>query len=368
MNIKMKHIAIAAAIGCGLPAIALAQAPAQAHQIKTAGNWEFYGRAHLSFDQLDNGGLYDRMNISSNSSRLGFRGDRTFGAVKGFWQIESEVMFNKTSDAATTQDDKNRLATRDTFAGIEGRLGNVRIGKFDTPMKVAREAANLFGDQLGDMRNITRAGAKFDERPNNLVQYQSPSMGGLRLALAYAPHEGTTAVTDATTGVETKNAMTSVSLTYTGKDLTAALGYEDYEKNAAAGDRKATRVAVSYRVLPALRLVAFYQDAKAVIAGVNEGSKVTGVGAEYQLVPNEYVLRAQMFDRKADKANADSTMYTVGIENIISRELRLYANYGTVKNDSAVKVVPWAEGRTANAAGANGKTATGLSVGMIYNF
>jgi len=364
MNINMKHIAVAAILGAGCHTFALAQA----HQIKTAGNWEFYGRAHLSFDKLDNGALYDRLNLSSNSSRLGFRGDRQFGSLKGFWQIESEVMFNKTTDATATQDDKNRLATRDTFAGIEGRFGNVRIGKFDTPMKVAREAANLFGDQLGDMRNITRAGAKFDERPNNLIQYQSPAMNGFRLAVAYAPHEGSTAVTDATTGVETKNAMTSASVTYTGKDLVAALGYEDYEKNASAGDRKATRLALSYRVMPELRLVAFYQDAKALVAGVNEGSKVTGIGAEYQLVPNEYVLRAHMFDRKADKANADSTMYTIGIESIISREMRLYANYGTVENGSAAKVVPWAEGRTANAAGANGKTAKGLSVGMIYNF
>lgn len=364
MKFKMNHIAMAAAIGLGCHTFAVAQTS----QVKTAGNWEFYGRAHLSVDQLDNGAVYDRTNVSSNSSRLGFRGDKQFGSLRGFWQIESEVMFSKTSDSSATQDDKNRLATRDTFAGIEGRFGNVRFGKFDTPMKAAREAANLFGDQLGDMRNITRAGARFDERPNNLIQYQSPAMNGFRLALAYAPHEGTTAVTDAATGVETKNAMTSGSLTYTGTDLVAALAFEDYEKNASAGDRKATRLAVSYRVIPSLRLVGFYQDAKAVVSGVNEGSKVTGFGAEYQLVPNEYVLRAHMFDRKADKANADSTLYAVGVESIISRELRLYANYGTVDNDASARVVPWAEGRTANAAGANGKTARGFSVGMIYNF
>ena len=358
-----KNVALALAIST-----VTLSAQAQSNIIKTAGNWEFYGRAHLSFDKLDDGNKYDRLNLSSNSSRLGFRGDKSFGDLKGIWQIESEVLFNKTSDSASTQDDKNRLATRDTFAGIEGSFGQVKVGKFDTPMKVARASADLFGDQLGEMRNITRAGAKFDERPNNIIQYQSPVMSGMRVALAYSPHEAATAVTSSG-GVETKNAMTSMSLSYNLGDLSAAVAQESYQKDAKDGDRDATRLALSYKVMPDLKLVGFYQNAKYITsASVDEGSKVKGFGAEYQIIPNHTVLRAHVMDRAANKANADSKLTAIGVDRIISKELRFYANYAVVTNESAAKVVPWSEGRSANTSGTAGKDAKGLSIGMRYDF
>lgn len=357
----MKKRQVALAVAMTTAALA---ASAQSNTLKTAGNWEFYGRAHMSVDKLDDGNTYSRINMSSNSSRVGFRGDKSFGDLKGIWQVESEIIFTKASDAT---EKTNYWATRDTFAGVEGGFGTLKFGKFDTPMKVAREAANLFGDQLGDMRNITRAGAKFDERPNNIIQYQSPDMSGVRLTVAYAPHEGATAVN--TGAVETNNAMNSTSISYNGGDLVAALAFENYEKDAASGKRDATRMALSYKLNSDLKLVGFYQDAKYMNGTTDEGSKVTGFGAEYQIIPNHTVLRAHVMDRKANKANADSKLTAIGIDRIINKELRFYANYAVATNGTAVKVAPWVEGRSANIApSANGKDTTGISLGMRYDF
>ena len=372
-----KNVALALAISAATLSV-----QAQSNNLKTTGNWEFYGRAHLSFDKLDDGNKYDRMNLSSNSSRLGFRGDKSFGDLKGIWQIESEVRFNQTSGDvvaknATTgapeeKTELNKLATRDTFAGIEGGFGQVKVGKFDTPMKVARSAADLFGDQLGDMRNITSAGTKFDLRPNNIIQYQTPEMGGLRFALAYVPHSGAVAETNSTTGVETENGLTSMSLSYNEGNLAAALGHESTQKDTKDGKRDATRLALAYKVMPDLKLVGFYQNANYITtASVDEGSKVTGYGAEYQIIPNHTVLRAHVMDRAANKANADSKMTAIGIDRIISKELRFYANYATVTNSSGVSVASWNEGRSASVtldSGAKGKKNTGISVGMRYDF
>ncbi len=350
-------------------------AVAQENQLKTAGNWEFYGRAHFSLDSLNDGNLYNRANLSSNSSRIGFRGDKSIGDLKGFWQIESEVLFTKTSDSTTGtngtgQDDKNRLATRDTFAGIEGGFGQIKVGKFDTPMKLAREAANLFGDQLGDMRNITRAGAKFDERPNNIIQYQSPVMMGMRVAFAYSPHEAATAEM-ISAGVEKMNALTSMSLTYQGSDFTAALGREDYQANAKDGERDGTRLALSYKVKNDLKLVGFYQKANYMTTAttpVDQGSVVLGFGAEYQIIPNHTHLRVHVMDRSANKANSDSKLTAFGIDRILSKELRLYANYATVSNSTAAAVTPWTEGRSTTVLGSPGKDSEGFSLGMRYDF
>ena len=58
----------------------------------------------------------------------------------------------------------------------------------------------------------------------------------------------------------------------------------------------------------------------------------------------------------------------VGIDRIINKELRFYANYATVSNGTAAAVTPWTEGRSTNVAGSAGKDGKGLSLGMRYDF
>lgn len=370
-----KNVALALAISAVTMSV-----QAQSNALKTAGNWEFYGRAHLALENQDDGAKYKQTNLTSNSSRLGLRGDKSFGDLKGIWQIESEIQFNRTEVAAgtapTTQAaDKpgtNTFASRDTFAGVEGSFGQFKVGKFDTPMKVARSAADLFGDQLGDMRNITRAGAKFDERPNNIIQYQSPAFSGIRVALAHAPQSTGVADVNTTTGVVKETSMTSMSVSYNVGDLSAALATENFAKDHADGKRDATRIALSYKVMNDLKLVGFYQDATYLKTPTDDqGSKVTGFGAEYQIIPNHTVLRAHVMDRSANKINSDSKMTAIGIDRIISKELRFYANYAMVTNGSAVKVAPWSEGKADGSKvtpGANGNETKGFALGMRYDF
>ena len=363
----------------------LALASAAHAQLKTDGLLEVYGRASFSVDRLDDGNKYNSMNLSSNASRLGFKGSKSIGELTGIWQIEQQIEFNLSNGTDSTSgpfiDPKatnNRLASRDTFAGLQGAFGTVRIGKFDTPMKVAREPFNLFGDQLGDMRNLTRvAGAKFDERLNNMLEYQTPVMNGFQAKIARSFHSGTS-VENTAAGVEKKQDATSMSLGYKAGNIDASLAYETYgEDNALSstvnGKRNATRAAISYKLTPDLRAVGFYQTADSVSGtAVNDSGTVTGVGLEYMVSP-KIALKGHYMDRSADKANRDSKMSTVGAEYRYSKELRFYANYASVSNGSDIKLNPWAEGRTAapgstQNAGVNGKTTSGLSLGMRYDF
>lgn len=353
---KFKTI-VAALIVSGLSTAVLAQSS----NIKTNSNWEFYGRAHMSFDQLDDGVAYKKHALSNNSSRLGFKGEKQFGDLKGIWQIEQEILFNMTETAAN---DKNRLATRDTFAGVEGSLGSLRFGKFDTPFKVSREPANLFGDQLGDMRNITRGMLRFDERPNNIIEYKTPVFSGMRLAVAYAPHEAKQPDATKDTG------LTSFSLSYNSKEMALAVASETYEKDATNGERSATRLAASYQVTPAFKVVGLYQDAqdKLNTGTSNLGNKVTGYGAEYHIDPNKLLVKFNIMDMKADVATKDAKMTVIGIEKIVDRQLRFYANYAMMDNASGSKLTVWKEGRSTDQTGISGKESSGLSLGMRYDF
>ena len=361
----------------GVLAIAATQVGAQ--EVKTSSPWEFYGRAHLSVDQLNDGKDYNKMNLSSNSSRIGFRGAKTFGDLKGLWQIETEIQFNRNPDTSVpvtgvsgttgtgTQDTANTLATRDTFAGLEGSWGTFRVGKFDTPMKVAREPANLFGDQLGDMRNITRASLKFDERPANIMEYKSPNMGGLQLMLAYVPHDGKTATANK------DNGLSSYGLTYKAGNLDLAAAQEAYQQDNADGKRNGNRFAASYKLSSNLRVVGFYQDATdkaTATAGTanDKSAKTTGYGAEYAITPGKTFIKFHSMKQDAKKANTNATLNAIGIEHLVDRQLRFYVNYAAISNDSAAKVTPWKEGRSTDVSGVAGQSATGISIGMRYDF
>jgi hypothetical protein len=222
------------------------------------------------------------------------------------------------------------------------------------------------------MRNITRTGAKFDERPNNIIQYQSPAISGIRVALAHSPRSTGVADVNTTTGVVKETSMTSMSVSYNAGDLSASVAQENYAKDHADGKREATRLALSYKVMNDLRFVGFYQDASYLKSPTDDqGSKVTGFGAEYQIIPNHTVLRAHVMDRSANKANSDSKMTAIGIDRIISKELRFYANYAMLTNGSAVKVAPWSEGKADGSKvtpGANGKDTKAFALGMRYDF
>src|SRR5690606_2353465 len=123
------------------------------------------------------GGDYSELNISSNSSRLGFKGNHEINPnLKAFFQIEQEINFTNSNGDA--------LTTRDTFVGLSGNFGAIQLGRFDSPFKVARGPANLFGDQVGDMKNLARVGdARFDERYDNTIQYTTPNFGGFNAKL-----------------------------------------------------------------------------------------------------------------------------------------------------------------------------------------
>lgn len=168
--------------------IAVVVSAAAVMPVLAAADVNIYGRVHVSTDFLDDGADYSETNISSNASRLGFKGDHQINPdLKAFFQVEQQINFTTGSGDS----DSTNFATRDTFVGLAGDFGSVQLGRFDSPFKVARGPANLFGDQVGDMRNLTRVGnARFDERYDNTVQYTTPSFGGFNAVLAYSVHEG----------------------------------------------------------------------------------------------------------------------------------------------------------------------------------
>jgi predicted porin len=315
-----------------------------------------YGRAHLSTDLLDDGADYSELNISSNSSRLGFKGEHEVNSdLTAVFQIEQEINFD-------TKDNDDNFATRDTFAGLKGDWGMVRIGRFDTPFKKARGPANFFGDQVGDMRNLTKSHGNFDDRFRNSLHYRSPALGGMVWDIAYSPE-----TKDESTAEDGENRAFSTSLGFKEGAMNVVVAYERQDQPTSANDPDGWRLAGAYKITPAFTLGGFFQSTED--ANEDEG-KVFGVGGQYQVSPSMY-LKAQYFTLDSDIEKGDADMYTLGLEYRMDKALRFYGNVAAVSNDDAAALTPWGQARSANkpaGADATGETATAFSLGMRYDF
>lgn len=350
----MKKKLIALVVG----AAAVAPAAAMAADVTV------YGRAHISVDYLDDGADYSETNLSSNSSRLGFKGSHQINSdLQAFFQIEQQINFT-TGNSSGGSD----FATRDTFVGLKGdNWGAVQAGRFDSPFKKARGPANLFGDQVGDMRNLTRTGnARFDERFDNTVQYTTPNFGGFNAVFAYSMYEGQSAVQD-----HDSDAF-SMALNYGNGPFTAALAYEQMEEDVSRGERDALRLAAAYNLTDAFKAVGFYQTSDydgsddSAVVDLNSND-IFGLGGEFKLT-DATALKAMWMTLDSDADNADADMWVVGVEHKLDKAVRVYANYAVVDNDDGRALTPWGQARTANPSGAAGEEASGFSVGLRYDF
>lgn len=364
---KKKLIAIVVGAATVMPALALADVTV-------------YGRAHISADFLDDGAKYSETNLSSNSSRLGFKGDHQISPdLKAFFQIEQQINF-------TTGNSKggNEFATRDTFVGLGGNFGALQVGRFDSPFKTARGPFNLFGDQVGDMNNLARVtDGGLDNRYDNTIQYTTPTFSGFTGKVAYSMYKGQSINITDTQNNEDSDAF-SMSLSYAAGPLEASLGYEKVEEDTSKGEADSFRAAGAYKITDTFKLVGFYQttefDGDRATTSIERDAgtfDVYGLGGEFAIAKNT-ALKATWMTHSSDAKKSDADMWVIGIEHKLDKAVRVYANYAVVDNDDNVAYSPWMQSRTANpekqsidAAGVNhakGEKSAGFTVGLRYDF
>ena len=152
----MKRTTLVLITAAGLTATGAAQAT----------DVDIYGQARLHLNYIDNGAsgddAYSAASVSTNASVLGFRAEHELSdRLTGIVQIEGQV--NLTNNAAANE----RFTFRDSFVGLDGAAGLFRVGRYDTPVKLIRTRTDLFGNQIGDARNLMRNdydGQGFDDR------------------------------------------------------------------------------------------------------------------------------------------------------------------------------------------------------------
>lgn len=185
MNKKLVVLAVAGAFASPL-----------AVQAQTA-NVTLYGRVNIDLEFVK-GEQADGSNptvnrVSSNSSRFGMRGTESLGGgLNAIFQIESNVSAD-TGNAASSS-----IASRETFAGLQGSWGKVTLGKFLMPQDDVRfifdNSITLGTSLLSDgalyaQAQESKTNGGFDARTGNNVRYDSPTYMGFTAALQYSTRD-----------------------------------------------------------------------------------------------------------------------------------------------------------------------------------
>ena len=179
MNKKLVAVAVAGLLAAPLAA-----------QAQTA-NVTLYGRVNITMEAVSGKAVDPNLpagsaavnrtvyRVNSNSSRFGIRGSESLGGgLSAIFQIESNV----AADAGGST-----IATRETFVGLQGTWGTVKLGNFLAPYD---DIHPIFGNvptlttsilstaSLWAQGSQSKDNGGFDARLNNSLRYDSPRIGG----------------------------------------------------------------------------------------------------------------------------------------------------------------------------------------------
>jgi len=132
-----------------------------------------------------------RANVDVSNSYLGFRGEEKLGgSLATIWQMEQALNFDSPDQV---------WANRNSFLGLRGGFGTIKLGNMDTIYKEFGDQFSMFGISSGNFvshsNTLSSNGvgtsrlARFHERAPNSLQYLSPEFSDFQIGIQYAPDE-----------------------------------------------------------------------------------------------------------------------------------------------------------------------------------
>lgn len=361
--------------------IALAVAGAFAAPVAMAdtGNVKISGTLDMSIDNVDgntnttapvtdNGRQWG---VSSNASNVVLSGDEDLGnGTSAVWQLQTFVNFGGTGASSFTDGSTyGALSNGVSYVGLSSKSwGSVLVGKQDSSMKLLGRKVDLFGNRLGDSRNLIQkygSTADWDARPTNTVLYATPDMSGFKAYIHYTTNA------DSSYTKENSTTVTGVAGMYENGPVFAGLAYQKNSIRATpnSADPSAWRLAGGYN-LGDFKLVALYEQTKdnSAVAGTDDDRKVWGLGGAYKRGSNTLKLQYYKAGQYGNVANTDANMWALGVDHAMSKRTTAYVGYARTSNDSGVGYSMSGGGHDDNYGTVSGKDPSGFQVGLVHKF
>ncbi len=312
-------------------------------------NVTIYGLMDASVDVTKNGDSTAGIDgirttkISSNSSRIGFKGSEDLGdGLKAVFQIESAINVDNNNGGAGGAGAWN---SRNTYVGLAGGWGSVKLGNMDTPYKTSTRGFDLFADHLADNRNLMGRGVvAFDERASSTVRFDSADYNGFSFAAAHVAG-AENAVTSGPVLNQKKGNAWSLSGTYTNGPWTGTLAHERHNFGSGgtgtlgaisvAGvdeQEKASKLGVGYKA-DAFRVGFAYEHTNDDFTS-HQGHNAWTLGGGYTFGNNEAKLAYTKAGTISGTSDTGAKQWAIGIDHILSKRTLVYAEYVKLSNDN----------------------------------
>src|SRR3989454_11651932 len=180
MGVARKLLATSVASACALPAVALAQVPSSI---------QIYGRANVTYERITTSNSSNTVvqpnqsnwDLVDNSSRIGFRGNKDLGGgLTGLFQFESRVRLDTGAGV---------LTGRDSYGGLAGSFGTVRLGRTIGPVYYATyDYISMHNHDTGTSSDALLAPTVVGRQGfmNRTVWYTSPKFRAFSVDVAYS--------------------------------------------------------------------------------------------------------------------------------------------------------------------------------------
>lgn len=335
-----------------LLAIAIATMPAAAMAEVT-----LYGKmgAEVGYHKTLDSGIANDPNGSikggfkvdgADSPRIGFKGSEDLGnGLKAIWQVEQGIKFDNGGSASGNA---NRFATRDSFIGLSGDFGKIRVGRLSNYQNSDMEFVDpwMYAGGVNGLGIFTRNDGRYD----NAIRYDSPDFNGFNFAVVYGADENRAYVGGKRTNKQTLN----LGLGYSQDAFKVGYSYIVQYDTGANADKKdqSHRLEAAYEANDVFVALGYQQVRGYDISSYNEAVYKLVSGAE-RSTSKEATLTVgttvgaftprlsyvKGWDLKTGSTKLNDTGYqqfVVGADYELSKRTSAYASFGQVKWDSKI--------------------------------
>jgi predicted porin len=361
---KLK-ITLAAAVASAFAAPAFAQ-------IKIGDSLQIYGRVNVSYERIttkDSSDTATQPNESNwdlidNSSRVGFRGRKELTpGLTGFFQIESRTDLVE-GDA--------QWASRDSYAGLEGGWGTIRLGRTIGPVYYATyDYISMHNHDTGTSSDALLAGTVFGNAGfmPRTVWYTSPKFGGFSIDVAHSLLDGGRLAPEAS-----QPRHLGLVASYDQGPLHVAVSHADTKNSndlngvlpgVVANKDSATTIGGLYDFKTFVIGALFERAESRLLTGSDASRNYFRVSAMVPVGKHELHANFGTVDHRldADLDDDGANQWTLGYNYNITKETKVYAFFTTVNNDDNGNYAGFA-----NPNGVAGVDMRSIAVGVRHNF
>ncbi|WP_277059718.1 porin [Rivihabitans pingtungensis] len=276
--------------------------------------------------------------IDDTGSLIGFKGSENLGnGLKAIWQVEQGLNIDGTTGAGSGNGYNNTWATRDSFVGLTGNFGTVRLGKLSTYLNSDMEKFDAWIYGAGVNGATVTTANTLDGRLNNAIRYDSPNLNGFKFTAAYGFDEARTTIN----GNRSNKAVWNLGAGYENAGYFVDAGYVAFQDTDASGSKDGNywRLEGGYNANNLLVALAYGQSK--LYAGAADATKAKEaaltVGYTMGALTPKFTY-AHVWDTKTNGVKADDgiNQYVIGVDYALSKRTTAYTSFGYVKHDNII--------------------------------